>query len=191
MKHSVWQIKVINSLNKNSWSKNYHSRKATAARAVSSHSINREMPSDRDLLPSSQLLLRQSCTYFSLERIPFLREPPPCIYTNTNSSLLCWNSLARRPAVLSSPLPTAGKTTRHSASQSGGSTRSFAAGIGTSAVLKVGQVIHIRKFIFFSITFVFLQKCCLSSWNQGFHPLYVVNQDFCQLSPIAVIPWRL
>lgn len=172
-------------------SKNYHSRKATAARALSSHSINREMPSDRDLLPSSQLLLRQNCTYFSLQRIPFLREPPPCIYTNMNSSLLCWNSLAHCPAVLSSPLPTAGKSTRHSASQSGGSTRSFAAGIRTSAVLKVGQVIHIRKFIFFSITFVFLQKCCLSSWNQWFHPLYVVNQDFCQLSPIAVIPWHL
>lgn len=150
------------------------------------------MPSDCDLLPSSQLLLlRQNCTYFSLERIPFLREPPPWIYTKMNSSLLCWNSLIPCPAVLSSPLPTAGKTIRHSASWSGGSTSSFVAWIGTSAVLKVGQIIHIRKFIFFSITFVFLQNCCLSNWHQGFHPLYVVNQDFCQLSLMAVIPWDL
>lgn len=65
-----------------------------------SHSINRQMLSDYDLLPSFQfLLLKQSCTYFSLERTPFSSKSLARIYTKRNSSFLSWNTWTLCPTL--------------------------------------------------------------------------------------------
>lgn len=131
------------------------------------------MPSDYDLLPSFQfLLLKQNCTYFSLERtqqtsssdthkkefFPFSLKhinplscssifPSPCWQDHLVQCKLNW-CLDQLISYWNWDL------------------KSFKSGSG-----------YLYEKIFMT-TFILLQHCCLSNWNQGFPPLPLTNQGF-------------